>query len=77
MSKTIDIVAQAIFQLSPNEVSRPSRLAAERAIAALREPTEAMITAGWAAAYDSGEYLPADARIAAVWRRMIDAALTD
>jgi hypothetical protein len=43
----VERVARAIFQISPDETaSRPSLMAADRAIAAMREPTEAMLTAG-------------------------------
>ena len=53
------------------------RVAARAAIAAMREPTGRMATAGWAAAYDIGGALPSDAGIRAIWQAMIDAALTE
>lgn len=45
------------------------------AIAALREPTNAMVTAGWAATYDLTDTVPNEAWIRAIYTAMIDAIL--
>jgi len=63
----IERVARAIEALMPNKSASEARIYARAAVAAMRDPTEAMRTAGNAES-DWGTELE-------VWRAMIDAAL--
>lgn len=85
MNEMIDRVAKALCKQDsePKECARFYAAIARVAIEAMREPTAAMLTAGWEAALfdhravDQAEYEAAAKEYPrSVWRRMIDAALT-
>ncbi len=67
----VDRVARATFRIRPDEaVPEKARLATVRGIAAMRDPNEAMLVAGYAAYRDRPQQ-------DVVWRAMIDAALKE
>jgi hypothetical protein len=81
MSEMIERVARAIFMIAQDEaVSRPSLLAAERAIAAMREPTAAMRDACHEAVVFADDGLTSEeyrGQPDVAWKAMIAAALKE
>lgn len=76
MSKMIERVAKAIEDecagCDPRDTAAFTA-AARKAIAAIREPTDAMVQAGWPHTADPCW----DSNVADAWRAMIDVALVD